>query len=184
MVNNERAVLSKVLSLAVAWDLLAADANPMRKVPKLEVQNQRDRWLTPEEQRALIAAAAVPHVRDAIILALGTGARRAEALGLRWEDCDLDGGFVTFRAETTKNGKARTVPANVAVLAMLRARRADTRARFKPNVFTYRGRPIRTLDTAFRTVCRDAGISGATFHTLGATPGQPVSGTWAATRAT
>ena len=138
----------------------------MRKVPKLEVQNQRDRWLTPEEQRALIAAAAVPHVRDAIILALGTGARRAEALGLRWEDCDLDGGLVTFRAETTKNGKARTVPANDAVLAMLRARRADIRARFNPHVFTYRGKPIKGFETAFRTVCKAAGIDGAIFHTL------------------
>jgi integrase len=165
-VNNERGVLSKILSLAVAWDLLSTDANPMRKVPKLEVQNQRDRWLTPEEQRALIGAADVSHIRDAIILALGTGARRAEVLGLRWEDVDLERALVTFRADTTKSGKARTVPANEAVLTVLRARRGDTRNLFARRVITYRGRPLKSLHAGFRSACQAAGIKGATFHSL------------------
>ncbi|MCZ6599565.1 MAG: site-specific integrase, partial [Acidobacteria bacterium] len=166
--NNERSVLSKILSIAVDWDLLRPDANPMRKVPKFEALNQKNRWLTPEEQCALIGAAS-GHVRDTIILALGTGARRGEALALRWESVDLERAEVSFTADTTKSGKTRTIPANDAVLAMLKARLAGRReqGRFISNVFTYRGKPIKSIHAGFRTACAAAGLGrDVTFHTL------------------
>ncbi len=181
-VDNERAVMSTLMSLAVEWDRLAPDANPMRKVPKLGEHTQCERWLNPEEQRALIAAgngADLYHARDAAILALGTGGRHKEVLGLRWQDLDLERGTVTFRAESTKNNTARSVPANDAVLAMLKARRDDPRRpRLGPgreHVFTYRGRPIKSINGAFRSLCVAAGLDKqvakgtrreVTFHTL------------------
>jgi integrase len=171
-VDNERAVLSKILSLAVDWDLLAADASPMRKVPKLGEHGHRDRVLKPEEQRALVAAgekASLRHARDAAIVALGTGGRHKEVVGLRWQDVDLDRGLITFIAANTKNGKPRTVPANDAVLAMLKARHANRheRERFCTSVFTYRGRPVASINSAFRTLAKDAGLGrDVTFHTL------------------
>ncbi|HUD73274.1 MAG TPA: tyrosine-type recombinase/integrase [Dongiaceae bacterium] len=174
-VDNERAVLSKVLSLAVDWDLLAADANPMRKVPKLGEHGQRDRVLRPEEQRALIAAGdtnRLRHARDAAIVSLGTGGRHKEVVGLRWQDVDLERGLITFIAGNTKNGKARTVPANDALLAMLKTRHAarPQRERFGPgegHVFTYRGKPVASINGAFRTLAKDAGLGrDVTFHTL------------------
>jgi integrase len=171
-VNNERAVLSKVLSLAVDWDLMPPEAHPMRKVDKLEVQNGRTRVLTPEEQRALIVAGSkhhLHHARDAAILALGTGGRHREVLGLCWQDVDLERGLITFIAANTKNGQPRTVPANSAVLAMLKARHANRpeRERFSAHVFTYRGRPVASINGAFRTLAKDAGLGrDVTFHTL------------------
>jgi integrase len=165
-VNNERAILSKVLSLAVDWDRLSENADPMRKAPKLEVLNQRDRWLSPEEQRALVSAAK-GHVRDVIILALGTGARHGEALALEWSSVDLERGLLTFVADTTKSGKDRTIPINGSVLAMLKARREDKRSRFSPYVFTYRGKPVKSINTGFAAAREDADLGPeVTMHTL------------------
>ena len=167
-VDNERAVLSKILSLAVDWDRLAAEANPMRKVPKLGEHTRCERWLNPEEQRALIAAGNGPdlyHARDAAILALGTGGRHKEVLGLRWQDVDLERGLITFIAANTKNGKPRTVPANDAVLAMLKARHDDPRrprlGPGKDHVFTYRGRPVASINGTFGSMCKAVGLAGA-----------------------
>jgi integrase len=160
-VDNERAVLSLVLSRAVKWKLLAPDANPMADVPKLGEHNRRDRVLTPAEQIALIAAGdtnRLRHARDAAILSLSTGARHKEAVLVRWQDIDFERGLITFRAETTKNGKDRTVHANGAVLEMLKARHASRTGadRFCPFVFTYRGRPIKSVNGAFRSLCEAA----------------------------
>jgi integrase len=138
----------------------------MRKAPKLEALNHRDRWLSPEEQRKLVEKAK-GHLRDVIIFALGTGARHGEALALKWADVDIDRGLVTFKADTTKSGKDRIVPLNGAVVAMLKARREDTRSRFGGHVFTYRGRPVKSVNTGFKKAREDAGLGpDCVFHTL------------------
>lgn len=171
-VDNERAVLSLVLSRAVKWKLLAPDANPMADVPKLGEHNKRDRVLSPDEQRALIAAGdtnRLRHARDAAILSLSTGGRHSEVVGLRWQDCDLERGTITYRAETTKNGKDRTVHANGAALAMLKNRHASRgeHGRICPNVFTYQGRPIKSVNGAFRSLVKAADLGrDVVFHSL------------------
>jgi integrase len=165
-INNERAILSKILSLAVDWDRLSPGSDPMRKAPKFEALTQRDRWLSPKEQRALVAKAK-GHVRDVIILALGTGSRHGEALALEWKSVDLDRGLLTFTASTTKSGEDRIIPINGAVLAMLKARREDKRTRFSPYVFTYKGKPIKSINTGFAAARTDAGLGKeVTMHTL------------------
>lgn len=47
--------------------------------------------LTPEQASALIAAADGDRLRALYVLALTTGMRKGELLGLRWRDADLDG---------------------------------------------------------------------------------------------
>jgi integrase len=43
-----------------------------------------------------------------VVLALATGARRGELLGMGWSDVDLKRGTLTFHE--TKNGERRAVP--------------------------------------------------------------------------
>ena len=86
-VNNERAVLSKCMSLAVDWD--RAPQNIVRKVKKLETINGRRRFLAWDEARRLIDSAP-RHLRPVIVTALETGGRLSEVLGLKLDDIDLE----------------------------------------------------------------------------------------------
>jgi len=161
-VDGERAILSCILSFAVRWKRLHRDMNPMTEVPKLGDHGRRDRWLTPEEQRAMIAAArkrGLDFLADVIIFGLGTGARPPkELLSVEWRDINFERRTVHLRAETTKDGEARTIPLNDAVLSMLEARRTDTTNRFSSFVFTRNGRRIRSIRTAWNATRKDAGL--------------------------
>jgi integrase len=57
-------------------------------------------------------------------VAVTTGMRRGELIGLRWKDVDLDGGTLAVRRATTKTRAGqRTVRLDAATVALLRARR-------------------------------------------------------------
>ena len=67
--------------------------------------------LTPDEIVLLIGAAETSPYYPAILLALGAGLRRGEALGLRWSDVDLGEGIVTVQRsleQTTKGLSFKT----------------------------------------------------------------------------
>jgi integrase len=94
-VGHVHGVIRLALSQAVRWQLLirnvADDANPPRKK-----QSTMKTW-SPEEVRTFLS-----HVRDdrshaAYVLALTTGLRRGEILGLAWRDIDLDAGWLNVR---------------------------------------------------------------------------------------
>jgi integrase len=82
---------------------------------------RKDRHLTRDECRALIGAAAMPHVRLYIVLALGTGARNAALLELTWDRCDFDRQLIDLRnPQISRPHKGRAiVPMNRPVLAAL-----------------------------------------------------------------
>jgi integrase len=65
-----------------------------------------------------------PRQRIYLTFLLLTGARRAESLGLQWEDVDLDRAIFTLRE--TKNGTDATLPLPTTVVSMLRPYQADT----------------------------------------------------------
>ena len=134
--------------------------------------NKRDRVLTPEEQTALVAAGnanRLRHARDAAILSLNTGARHKEPVRVRWQDFDLERGLITYIAANAKDGEDHTVPANGAALAMLKVQHASRTwtERSCPFVFTYQGKPIESVNGAFRLLAKAAGLGrDVTFHTL------------------
>ncbi|NEL74389.1 MAG: site-specific integrase, partial [Xanthomonas perforans] len=119
----------------------------------------RERFLSEPERLALLAAcdasdcaALAPLVR----LALATGARRGELLGLQWEHVDLD--RRTARFIDTKNGENRTVPLATGVTQMLQAM-----ARTTGPIFPITG-PM--LDKPWRAACVSAGLGDFRFHDL------------------
>jgi integrase len=64
------------------------------------------------------------------VVALETGLRRSEVLGLEWERVDLSRGVI--RLERTKSGKRREVPMRQRVYEVLAARAGDGKGRVWP----------------------------------------------------
>jgi hypothetical protein len=102
-VNRELDTLKSILSKAVEWRKLLE--SPARGVKRLKVENRRTRILTPDEQRRLLEAAP-RKMRALIAMALITGARVGELLGLRWEHVTKDAMLFL----ETKNGRPRRIP--------------------------------------------------------------------------
>jgi integrase len=97
--------LKQVLEWAVSVDLLSR--NPASKVkPPNWTPKERTVWTAEEARRFLPASDSDTH-RTLWVLALATGLRRGELLGLRWQDVDLDAERLTVRqALVMLKGKA------------------------------------------------------------------------------
>lgn len=104
------AALSHAFTMAVKeWGWL--DDNPMRKVTKPKEPRGRVRFLSDDERSRLLIACKEsdsPYLYIATVLALSTGGRRMEVLGLRWQNVDLLRGIITLHE--TKNGERRILP--------------------------------------------------------------------------
>ncbi len=84
-------VLRQSLAKAVDWDLLRVNPAMARlELPRLEPKPIRT-W-TVEEARRFLATTADDRLGALWLLMVTTGLRRGEALGVRWEDVDLDAG--------------------------------------------------------------------------------------------
>lgn len=60
------------------------------------------------------------HITPLVLLALNTGLRRGELLGLEWHDVDLNKKLVWVRAESSKTGTSRAVELNEEAVEVLR----------------------------------------------------------------
>jgi integrase len=108
-VNRFLCTLSAVLSFATKERKLFAH-NPMRDTSRKKESDGRTRFLSDDERARLLDAcskSAWPALHTLVLLALTTGARRSEMLGLRWAEVDLKTGRALFRK--TKNGQQRTL---------------------------------------------------------------------------
>lgn len=109
-VNRYLAALSHVFTLAInEWGWL--DNNPLRKVSKMKEPRGRVRFLSDDERSRLLSeckACKGDYLYIVVVLALSTGARRMEILGLEWKDVDLSRGIITLHE--TKNGERRILP--------------------------------------------------------------------------
>src|SRR3990167_6695145 len=104
------AALSHVFTIAMKeWAWL--DDTPMRKVTKPKEPRGRVRFLSDDERPRLLEACKQSdseYLYTAVVLALSTGGRRMEILGLRWKDVDLTRGAIILHE--TKNGERRILP--------------------------------------------------------------------------
>jgi integrase len=170
-VNRELALFSAAINHARRewdWEL----SNPCEK-RRLKEPEGRIRWITREEANQLINAAKdvgrPSYLEDFIIMALNTGCRRGELLGLEWERVDLRRRLIHLEAEHTKSRKRRSVPLNEgarkALISRLKYRMQhcpDT-----PWVFcTSKGERIGSIKTTWATLCRKAGIQNYRVHDM------------------
>lgn len=160
-VNREVACLKHMFNLAIDWDM--AGENPMRKLRKLPEQEKEIRQLTKEEVGRLIECvnSKSPHLKSMIILAINTGMRLGEILGLKWSAVDFKQGHITLRK--TKSSKPRYIPMNRDVVKLLSGISRESE-------FVFPSRRLqghcRYVKTAFWTACERAGLDGLTFHSL------------------
>ncbi|MEM7097962.1 MAG: site-specific integrase [Pseudomonadota bacterium] len=106
--NRMKAALSSMFTFAIKEGL--AIRNPVRMVPGETERNHIIRYLSDEERLALLAAckeSELDRLYLLVLMAIMTGARKGELLGIRWEKVDL----VNRRVELgkTKNGDSRTL---------------------------------------------------------------------------
>jgi integrase len=163
--NRELAVFKAMVNRCRAWGLYEG-ANPGAAVKLTRERRTRLRYLEPEEEAALLAAATEP-VRTVILLGIHAGLRvRAEALTLHRRDVDLARGLLTVQAAYAKSGQTRTVPLN----RVLRAALAPWKEKIGPGEYLIArpdGQPYQSIRAPFATACRRAGLGpDVTPHTL------------------
>jgi len=161
-VNRELQVLSKVFSMA--YDNGLVETNPMRRVQKLREAPARERYLTDEEEKRLFAVLVGrrAHIRSIVVVALQTGMRQGEILGLKWEQVDFD--QKTIYVAHTKTGRPRRIPMSAPVEVELRSLKQD--ALSDEYVFSYArtGLKLTTFRHAWEGACKAAKISGLRFR--------------------
>jgi integrase len=164
-VNKDLNVLSKMLQVAVEWQYLEEDNLPKVNRYKKTDPVRKAHILTFEEQERLLAL--VPtYMKDIILIALHTGMRKEEILGLRWAEVHLNDKIIRLPGHRTKNGKDRNVKLNSTALNTL----LKLKKRHALNEFVFVNPATHTryyrIKTAFNTAKRKAGVPRLTFHSL------------------
>jgi len=167
-INREVEVLRAMFSKAVAWGKLAK--NPARAVEDYAEDNKRERYLETVEVRKLLRAAKRSYsefLRPAIYLALETGTRKSELLGLLWSDVRFESSEILLR--DTKSGEPRHVPMSRRArwcLSKLAARNPLATWVFESEGKNGAKAPIRDTKTAWNTALTRAKIEDFHWHDL------------------
>jgi integrase len=108
-VGHAHRVLHTALARAMVGKKKKLQHNPASlvrppKVPKKEIVS-----LTADQVGGLLAKLQGHRLFAPAVVALGCGLRRGEVLGLKWQDVDLDGGFLTVKRSLGEAG-AKSLP--------------------------------------------------------------------------
>lgn len=142
--------------------------NPVRaeSVSRFAENPSKDRFLTEDDQRRLLAVTRLStqdRMYLLVLMALTTGMRKGELLGLRWSDVDLK--TRTARLGQTKNGKPRFAPLTQPVVEELMKFRDAPTARVFPCGNPDSEAPL-DPSKAWRNACLESGIGHCRFHDL------------------
>jgi integrase len=184
-------VCRAMLDIAVRDGLMRR--NPAAAIKRPTIKRNEARYLNLEEVGRLLAAAKGDRLEPLIVLMLGTGLRRGEALALHWSDVDLTAGHVRVRwtlarvdrrlvfDEPKTASSRRFVPLPSPVAAALKVHRSGQLAeRLAAPVWmpweehpdlvfpTVIGTPTdpRNALRAFAAIAERAGLAGVGLHTL------------------
>lgn len=170
-VNRYLAVLSHAFTVAVKeWQWL--DDTPMRKVTKGKETRGRVRFLSDDERVRLLKAckeSSNAYLYPVVVLALSTGMRSGEIMGLTWDVVDLSKGYAILH--DTKNGERRRVAITGHALEQLkelsRVRRIDSKLLFPSKEVTH-GKIQKSMDLRkpWITAMQNAEIEDFHFHDL------------------
>ena len=153
-------VIKHILGLAVEWDLIPVNHAHRLKTPKPAAG--RVRYLQPTELRAVLQACP-EWLRPIAGLAVSTGMRRGEILGLRWLDIDRSGRRIML--PQTKNGEGRIVYLNKLAQQALGAVECEG-VKATDRVFNESQMVGDYVTQSFAKSCREVGIVDFSFHDL------------------
>jgi integrase len=195
-VRNIHKVLSEALSHAVKWQMLIRNVALAVDPPRTSQSEMAT--FTEEQARIFLETVAESRYHELFAVALYTGMRRSELLGLRWKDVDLylaqlsvtqtlhrlsSGGFIFGKPKTAKS--RRTIALSPTVCILLRQLKEqqigkrlllglklqdDDLVFSKPD-----GMPLdpSTLTHTFKRIIKKAGLPSLRFHDLRHTQCQP-----------
>ena len=176
-------ILNPALRQAIKNGLIKHNACEATELPPLKYQHRRE--LTQEEQDKFLEACCGHRYGIAILVLFGTGIRKGECLGLRWQDVDLENGaiYITQGLVHTKKGLKnhapktekgrRSIPLPRVVVEALKLHK--DRMRFEKHYrldgyafCTKNGTAVipRNFDKTFHILRERAGISHTTPHGL------------------
>ncbi|HLX62418.1 MAG TPA: tyrosine-type recombinase/integrase [Planctomycetota bacterium] len=165
----------RALSEAEIGALLAAalDGPTRRNLHSRQNRPRKDKTFKPVKMPTLLVQAKLASEgRNAALLyrlMLEAGLRLNEARCLTWADLDLDAKTMRLRAETTKNGKAETLPLAPALLAALEARKKELKPAEGAPVVHISSRVLKQLNndlTAAEIEKKDAAGRTVDLHAL------------------
>ena len=163
-INDELTVLGHAYKLAMKeWEWVTE--NPVQKVSKEKVRNLIERWLTPEEEKRLLAASPT-WLQEIILFALHTGLRQSEILNLEWPQVDLFRRTITILEQ--KNGSKDTLPLNATALDVVKGRAKVPSIKTRYVFFNGAGnqRDARNLLRAYYLAMEEAKVKHFRFHDL------------------
>jgi integrase len=191
-VRHIRAVLRIALNVALRNDLVVRNVAALVDLPDQAGSERtvaKPGFLTGAQARQLLGAARSDRLSALYSVAIALGLRQGEALGLRWEDVDLETGVVNIRKSLQLLGKVyvlgdlktqksrRTIFIPASVLEGLRAHRQEQRKeQLRTKGWTDRGfvfcaRNGQALDPGnvrrrFYALLTKAGLPRVRFHDL------------------
>lgn len=190
-VAKMRVVLRRALHVAMRWELVNRNVAALTAPPKVERYQARP--FTQAEVRAFLRATSEDSLAALYVLAVTTGLRRGELLGLRWQDVDLEAGTVHIRYQLQrvnrelvlvqpKTGSSRrTAGLPEVAVAALRSHRAQQLQNRLLLGDTWRGSPLGdfvfttdlgtpvdgdNLSKRYRKALAAAGLEHRRFHEL------------------
>ncbi len=187
-VRHAHVILKIALRQAVKWQLVVR--NPLDAVESPRAKRIEMQALNDEEIARLLEASAQTRLHLPIMLAVSTGMRRGEILGLRWADVSLDTAQLSVRRSLQQIGRAilfhepktaksrRTIalpPVTVAALRRHRAKQAAERLALGESYDDQdlvlagpQGSPWRpdSICTLYGAIVKRAGLKHVRFHDL------------------
>jgi integrase len=169
-INRVLEIVSRCFTLAMK--LGKASENPCSQVQKFRLDNERFRYLAPDEQATLLSKCTtrLTHLVPLIVISLATGLRKQELLKLKRNQVDFFRGHVI--AIKTKGGRNREIPFSIfgddarkALSAACHGKKGEQYLFLNKKT----GRPYTDVKHAFTTACSNAGIEGLVWHDLRAT---------------
>jgi integrase len=157
-VNRDLECLRHILYWALDEGLLLV--NPLNRM-RLERERKRKRPVMSLDEEDSLLRVAKPHLRPIVIAALDSGLRRGELLTERWEDIDFARRLLFVTRSKTPEGESREVPLTSRLFDLL----WDTREN-EGLIFTFKGKSIYSVKTAWKTALTKAVIRQYRFHDL------------------
>lgn len=166
-INLHLTTLAKCLKCAQEWNRILLAPH----VAKIKASRPPKTFLTPQESEKLLTYVGEhsPAYYDLILLALRTGMRRGELLGLQWGDVDLERREITVRHSLVrgilscpKSYKVRYIKMTGEVSEMLSRRRS--RGGYVFHTESGDAWSYATIDRNLKIIGRNAGLPNVHWH--------------------
>ena len=174
-IKRELALLSKMFTTLKRQGKITV--SPFERgetiLPGAEIETERLRVLSPEEEAKLFSACDVVkggrhrgHIKSLLTFAIETGMRRSEIRSCCWSDVDFESKTICVLQQNTKTERPRQIPIEpirlLPVLLEMKIAAAAESERIFENL-------PKSCRKPFETACGIAGISNLRFHDLRAT---------------